>query len=293
MIEKPTIIFTSLGRTGSRFFATLFRDIVPNSISLHEPDTLVLKREYDVFKRIQEAGLINMFIRKPLGQWRILKISDERITNKINHAKAIQEVFKQRKYFVEGKKEQVYIESSYGYYGVIDVVDHVFKNHRLIYLIRDGRDWVRSHINWGIIYGKGKIKRMIGHTWPTALDFFDDSYYNKWYAMSRFEKICWAWVKFNEYALQILPNNPHARLFYFEDIFQSENRYQHLEDLVTYATTLPDMKIPITRSLDGWLDKKIHKSTSLQFPAWENWSVEQKMQFDNICGDLMRRLNYY
>ena len=38
MIKKPTVIITSLGRTGTQFFSTFFGQVLPDCTSLHEPD---------------------------------------------------------------------------------------------------------------------------------------------------------------------------------------------------------------------------------------------------------------
>jgi hypothetical protein len=109
--------------------------------------------------------------------------------------------------------------------------------------------------------------------------------------MSRFEKICWAWVRLNEYALGTIEENPNARAFRFEDIFKSRDRYQHLATLVDFATDLPGIEPVPSQALDGWLDRKIHGSSG-EFPAWPNWSAQQKEQFIQICGPLMESLDY-
>ena len=54
MIEKPTIIITSIGRTGTKFFGDLFREIIPDSTSLHEPDFLKVIRYRGAFERIRQ-----------------------------------------------------------------------------------------------------------------------------------------------------------------------------------------------------------------------------------------------
>lgn len=110
--------------------------------------------------------------------------------------------------------------------------------------------------------------------------------------MSEFEKVCWAWAKLNDYALGTVQQNSDARMFRFEDIFWQQNRYQHLSELVNFVTNFSGTApIRYTGSLQGWLEKQIHKSTA-SFPAWDEWSSIQKRQFESICGPLMDKLGY-
>lgn len=79
--------------------------------------------------------------------------------------------------------------------------------------------------------------------------------------------------------------------FEFEDIFEAENRYENLKELVDFATTFQDGTKLEYKPLDGWLDKKFHGSSG-EFPSWENWTKEQKATFRHMCGPLMEELGY-
>lgn len=299
MIEKPTIIITSLGRTGTLFFTALFKEIIPDGTSLHEPDYLnfgqyrgTRERIRQVIRQLHESGVSNLIVKKYLlGRWNLLKLSDARLRRKLGYDEAVQQVLSQRRGFVHSRKGSVYIESSAAYRGLVDVLKDVYQHHRAIYIIRDGRDWVQSMINFSILYNHGRIRGLVHHPGPTPMDIENDPYQSKWKTMSRFEKLCWAWVRLNSYALGTVQQNPNARIFRFEDIFKSKNKYQHLEDLVRFATSLPGVESGVSFSLEGWLDRKIHKSI-VKFPAWPEWSLEHKQQFRAICTPLMTELDY-
>ena len=55
VIEKPTILITSLGRTGTDFFAKLFAHVLPNCTSLHEPDIIQNVGVDDILDYIEEV----------------------------------------------------------------------------------------------------------------------------------------------------------------------------------------------------------------------------------------------
>jgi hypothetical protein len=305
VIKKPSIIITSLGRTGTRFFYTFFKEIVPESTSLHEPDVFqivlpqhtsssnwfkeTLKR---IHKRRKEVGFSNLIVRKALGKWSLIELSDARVRGELGYDTALQQILLQRSNFVNSRSGSVYIESNRAYYGIIDVLKDAYQQHKLAYIIRDPREWIRSEINWGEKYGKGKIRSLITHTWPRASEIEGDPYREKWTSMSRFEKMCWAWTKLNGYALRTIEQNPNACWFHFEEIFESDSRYTHLADLVDFATAMPGFKPVSPQTLEGWLDKQIHKS-SKDFPSWSNWSTKHKQKLTEICGSLMKELGYY
>ena len=300
MIERPSIIITSLGRTGTRFFAKMLGETLPDSTSLHEPDVFQIiihgrrriRRSLDrIQEQVGEVGLTNLVIRKALGRWSLIRLSDARIQGALGTADAVGQTLQQRERFVRSQPGVVYVESNAGYYGLIDVLGNVYQHHKVVFLIRDGRDWVRSKMNWGEMYGKGKLRSVFAHTWPTARKIEGDPYAGRWQTMSRFERVCWAWTRLNRYALEAIPRNPDARLFRFEDIFRSERRDDHLAELVGFVTALPGVEPVPAEALEGWLDQRIHGSSG-DFPAWEGWSPEQRETFIAMCGPLMEELGY-
>lgn len=295
MIQKPVILITSLGRTGTKFFATLFQSLISHSTSLHEPDVFGVEQNQgasDILRQIKEAGWVNMFVGKALGKWSTIELSDKRIRGELDLPNTAHRLLEQRSKFVGSKPGTAYIESNPGFYGLIDVCPHVFAQHRIAFMIRDGRSWVRSWMNWGHLYAKGPVRRIIAHTWPTAAEIKDDLYHDRWSQMSRFERICWAWATLNQYALDTLALNPNAHLFYFEEIFKADARYENLYQLVHYLTDLPAVEPVAAAALTGWLDQQIHPSQA-DFPAWQNWSLTHKQQFEQICGPLMRQVGYF
>jgi hypothetical protein len=298
MIRKPTIIITSLGRTATKFFAALFGDLIPDATSIHEPDVFnffqyegTAERLRQTVKQIQEVGFYNLFVRKAFGSGSVIDLSDARVRNKLEYEEAVRRLLEQRSSFVNSRAGSIYVESNIGYYGLIDVLKDVYAHHKVAYVVRDGRDWVQSHMSWGEMYGKGRIRSLIAHTWPAASDINGDPYAAEWDSMSRFERLCWAWGRLNDYALHRVEENPRARIFRFEHIFKSKDRYRHFQDMIHFVTTLPGIEPIGPDSLAGWLDRKIHKSQNY-FPAWEEWSEEQKQIFETLCSTLMEKLGY-
>jgi len=83
MIEKPTILITSIGRTGTEFFSKFFGDGIPDCTSLYEPNTIALTGNFEQYaEQIRRAGIWRMVFLKAMGKWSLAKLSDARLTGK-------------------------------------------------------------------------------------------------------------------------------------------------------------------------------------------------------------------
>lgn len=294
MIERPTIIITSLGRTGTTFFSHLFREIIPNCASFHEPDIVQYfgaeNRIKAFLERVKDAGIYNMVLLKLMGKWTLINVSDSRLRKELSKEGAVKELLQQRKKFIESKHGTVYVESNAGYYGLLDILPDVFSEHKAVFIIRDGREWVSSAMKVEELYGKKGLRKILSHKMPSALEFPDDPLHETWMSVTRFKKLCWAWSKLNEYALKTASMNPNARVFQFEKIFVSQDKYQHLNDLVQHSIDLPNIDPLKVRETTGWLERKINQSSN-EF-GWETWSTDQRHQFEHLCGPLMEKMGY-
>jgi len=300
MIKKPTIIITSGARTGTTFFYKLFREILIDGASFHEPDRFGIKTvpeeienlnryQYDLWK-IKKFGFFNITLLKFLGKWGLLSISNNRMSNNLSIDLASKKIIKQRKKFIESFKEKIYVESSYNYYGLIDVLPNAFENHKLLYIVRDGRDWVRSHINVGMFYNKNDFNTIFNkRITPHMLK--DEEYIDKWEKMDQFEKLCWSWMRINEYAINTIKKNPYAKMFSFEKLFLGKDKYKNLNEMLDFCSSLKNYDANLDK-LNGILEKKAYKNPSNKFPHWKKWPESYKKKFNDICEPLMTELAY-
>jgi hypothetical protein len=295
MINKPTIIITSTGRTATVFFAVLFKRIIDNVYSVHEAERIMPNIKYedvhDFLHRLKYFGLLNVTLKKMVGEWGVRSISDHRIAGSISPDDAAKLIYKSRSNFIESLGTKFYMESSYHYYGVVDIIPKVFSRYKIGYIIRDGRDWVRSMYNHGVWYSKTDIHSILNKRLNPHM-FKNDPYTNKWANMSRFAKLCWAWNKINQYALKTIEKEKYARLFLFEELFDNYPS-DSLTEMVEYLTYIPKFgKIPHNDLNRNKINKKINVSKK-RFPHWHNWTAEYSSIFKTICGELMHQLNYY
>ncbi len=293
-IYKPTIIISSLGRTGTKFFAQLFRELIPNCDAYHEPDMLTIYRRNffsNTLKQINDAGVINLMIRRPLGRWSIVHLSDARLKRVINREQAIAKLIKYRKNFLRTKRSAIYVESSSGYYGLMDVLDDVYAHYRAIYLVRDPRHWVRSAYNRSKLYNKGKLFSTLSHTWPQADQFKDDPDKKNWTNLPRFVKLCWHWNNLNSFALKKIGHNPNIKIIKFEDIFFHGNKKEHINKALDFVCNINGLLIKHSKITDQQ-NNIINKSHQAGLSSWKTWTSDQAQILEKYCGRLMAALGY-
>ncbi|MCK4523532.1 sulfotransferase [candidate division WOR-3 bacterium] len=154
-----------------------------------------------------------------------------------------------------------------------NTIHKFYPNSKIIHLVRDGRNVVRSMMS-----RKSFKWYDIGTRFVHPLK--GDSYWNKWHLMSRFEKLCWYWMIDNKY----LRLNCKYQIE-FEKLISNYDYYKmNVLDL-----------LEIEQSNDSWenLVKKPKNVTKrYSFPHWSKWSSKNKNSFRNICSDEMESLGY-
>lgn len=253
VIRKAFIVST--GRTGTQFLARFFNsfsDVYAN----HEPkpDFLGLSINYvrgDVTKEYAvkaiECGRRPMFRR------------------------------------IKRKGVAIYIESNNRFFSLLKPLQEVFDDFRLIHIIRDGRDYVRSGMSrsWYTDNDPYKGKRM------EATYFEDDEYRDQWSDMTRFEKIAWRWQKKNNFIFRATKDMKNVLTLKFEEIFQTKD-YEGIRKIAEYIG-LP--KEEVEQKIEKMMSKKINATKEYKIPEWTEWGQDLMKKFDRIAGALMR--NYY
>lgn len=242
-------------------------------------------------QQIKDSGFTNLLIRKSFSEWSLIELSDKRLCQKVTDIQAIKGLISQRAKFISSKKESIYIESNSGYYGLIDLVPSVYKRYRLAFLVRDGRDWVRSWMNWGFMYDKNILINKISHSWPTAEEVPNDPCATQWRSMDRFSRICWAWATINGFAIKTVQNQENSRVFCFEDIFNNNNSAEPFKEIVNFCLSDEIIEEYSLAPAESWFQKQVHGSAGV-FPHWREWTTEQNDTFMKICGPLMEQLGY-
>ncbi|MCU0679092.1 MAG: hypothetical protein MUC28_01430 [Planctomycetes bacterium] len=297
MIQKPVIIISSLGRTGTTFLADFFKKNYPSAFSVHEPGVIDFAnfKTIDALKIIKHYGVINTVINKIIGKHGIIYISNQRIAGLIRLEKAAENIINLRSSYINSFNNKIYIESNYHYYGCLDVLPLVFSEFKAVYLIRDPREWVRSSINKNGLYHRKDIHQHLRNR-PTPILFNDQKYIYKWKKMNQFAKLCWAWSYLNEYAMASVKNIPQIKICLFEDLFINKDKIDNLFELIYFLTHLSASSESQTENLKMALKialtEKVNRPPTYEFPRWPQWQPKEAKTLHEICGGLMAKLGY-
>jgi hypothetical protein len=304
-IQRRCIFIISGGRTATRFLSELLAVSVKNCHSVQEPDIwrfnyfIDFNRNKNIFlQKIIDFGLYNMTLGKLLSLGSIRSLSIARQRGKIDKLEAAKRLYKLRHNYISRVKQDIYAEANLQLTGLIDIIPLVFPNSKTIFMIRDGRNWVRSYINiqfrrWAnVIYSKSDPLYYLPYARLNAKMFPDDPFFYKWDKFSVFQRICWLWRSHIEYALKTIKFNPNANIIKYENFFEDSTKRESLNSFFEHLTKFPD-NYQAEYQYNGELSGKLfHESTANRLSKWGNWPLSLVNDFQEICGDLLFQQGY-
>ncbi len=174
-----------------------------------------------------------------------------------------------------------YVETSPQVTFLARVIRELVPDARLIHVVRDPRDVVRSGMRRGWYAGaRGDESRIV----PGP----DDPHAASWEAMSPFEKNLWLWAETNRFILELasgLPG-PAPVLIHSEQLTAGEP--PALERL--YDTLGAD--VPRRAQIEAVLAQRMNAQTRGSFPPWDAWTPDQREATRRIAGPVAERLGY-
>jgi hypothetical protein len=288
--DKYFVFIVSAGRTGTKFFGDMFARMVNDSFSAHEPDVL-MDFKFKSFRQIKQFGLYRLVWGKILGKTGIRNLSQNYLAKKLDRPQLVAALIKHRERYYNDIDQELIFEAYSGWFGAIEGIQSLYKNYKVVGMSRDPRNWVKSNMDWGTMYGKrdwiGRLK--LGRLNPEMIK--DAAYAKEWARFNRFQKLCWAWKTIYETMLDAMADDPNAIIIKFEDIFRSEEKYTHLSNLLNFVTKFPDRvfgyQIP-----ENILERRLNVNIAYEFPSWERWDRQMKTELRRICGEPAIRLGY-
>lgn len=186
---------------------------------------------------------------------------------------------------------------------------------KFVFLKRDGRDVVRSLINWhnekfGDIYLECKDP---GNLAPAAqqarkkmgnrLDTSDysrprpsslDPIYKEWKNLSRFEMCSWYWSHINDLYLDNLSTIPKDRWVEIDYSSNTENKLLQIQNVFEFLGLSGFSRPKIKNMLGSNINSLKYRGHSPgRYPHWSDWSKNNINKFNKFSSDTMIRLGYY
>ena len=248
-INKYFIIST--GRTGTKFLAKFFNEI-GKSIAVHEPNPDFLKLAINYAQK---------------------KVNKEKTKEKLDlYRRPLARKIKRSPF-------NTYIESNNRLFSLIEPLTDVFENFKIIHIVRDGRDYVRSGMSRDWYTPNDDELRLKSSMFP------DDPYFNVWNKMNRFEKICWRWQKKDNFIYEDLKTVENSIRIKFRDIFNSKDH----NGLFKIADYIGISKTETSKMIDEMINKKVNNNKQYEIPRWPEWSKNKRKKFNQIAGKHMNK----
>ena len=243
--ERRTVFFIlGLGRSGTKFLADVLNR-KQNAIVFHEP----IRVDFEALVEAHKSG---------------------------EAARKYIKTYRKKKMFglVKNLKVDVYGEANSNLRYHRQALMESFPNAKLLHVVRDGRDVVRS-----IMARKHYTGSAASHHELKPRD--DDPLLAHWDQMRRFEKICWLWADANRsIRCDVLPYVKFEYLVSDYDYF-----LKHIE---TY------LDIEIGEVL--WhevVSKPTNITMRFNLPKWTEWDDRLMQTFNSICAEEMEYFGYY
>lgn len=190
-----------------------------------------------------------------------------------------------------------YIEANNNLAYLITPLRRLFPDARIIHLVRDGRDFVRSAYSKTARPGAGRGRPALVMSEEDhrrrlqASDLPDDPYRSRWPQMSRFERICWYWQRKDGIICEALRSDELALTVKFEDVFNQSSAYQGFWDMVNFLGLRTRLSVTVDR-VHEVMGRKENATEEYLLPSWTDWSPEQARQFREIAGDYLESCGY-
>jgi len=261
--DRKIVLIVSTGRTGTKFFEHFFNQAYKNIHCVHEPYPDLSQEGADYFKgKIDTKYLKYIFFR--------------------TRGKHLNDLIRLGK--------DIYIESNGGLCYILPVLQKILPSFKVIHVVRNPKDWVRSAYSRKIKDSNGvKLRYKDDNAWKLKADELKDNGGYIWKNMNLIEKLAWTWKTKNENILRFIENNDGITVR-FEDIFYNEHK--GLENILHYISDYQPEKNSKIESYSELIPTQINSTDKFEIPTFEKWDMQDQLKFNAIASPLMSKLGY-
>lgn len=262
-------VIVSTGRTGTEFLARLFDETLRGVCALHEPTP-----------DMHDAAI--SFVRGDVSLEKCLRTY---LTSRTS---------------VRGKVAarscDTYVESNNNLVPMIPVLRRAFPTLKIVHVVRDGREVVRSLLSKPILSKAGGMDAVfmtdkdVRHRLSPA-DVHDAEYKGRWAQMDRFDRSCWYWMKVDAIVCAQVAGDDRAITVRFEDLFDASREYPGVWEILRFLGLEERLKFSRGQLLER-MGTKANQTAKFVMPAWESWTEDQRRRFQAIAGEHMARHGY-
>jgi hypothetical protein len=172
----------------------------------------------------------------------------------------------------QGIDSKTFVDSSNLYIYFIDALYLLNPELKIILTVRNGQDFVRSALS----------RQWHEHNAFGTVPLYNDRYFSKWDSLTPIQKNAWTWQYRNGKALEGLRVVPATQKLVLK-----------IEDLDKQDTLCMLEAFTGKRVSDRELSKKRHNANpAFSLPQKEEWTEQQREEFNTIAGQMMTFFGY-
>ena len=187
-------------------------------------------------------------------------------------------------------------------------------NCRFVFLIRDGREVVRSLLDWhnlmfGEIYRECREAGCLNDialkaaanlpAWQDTSDYsrprpqYGDLLHELWPQLTRFEMCAWYWATVNELYLEQLDCIPSEDWILLDYTRPEASQIERVASFLSLeGLGYEQIKKMLDARINSLSDRGVIAHAEQKYPHYLNWTEVQHEAFDLIAGATMKRLGY-
>jgi len=292
-IYKHSVFIVSTGRTGTKFIGKVLPSMIDDCYSTHEPAGVFVTDRSKWKNDIKKYGFLRMTVGQLTPKYSMYKLSSDRRAGRVSDDKALRYIEQMRKSVLKDVIPGLYVESNNHLHGVVDLLEKVFPNSRVVFVIRDPRTWIRSVMSTKASLLYSKIDLPFLNISMKATDFKDDLYAQKWKDMSKFEKLSWYYNKLNSFVLEKMSGKSNFKVYRYEDLLINQDREKYFKEFLDFITNFEDGFSKNYEFKPQLLNRKVNSSSkNYVIPHWKEWKNKEAVIMEKHCGQLMKKFNY-
>lgn len=289
LLNKPTVLIASAGRTGTKFLGTQLGRLVDDAFSVHEPDAIHFFDWRDDLHRVRMLGVRETVLGKFTGRGGTRNLSLRLLSGKIAFQEAGRRLAKSRVKLHQAVKQNLIIESYGTLLGLFSAAPYAYLHWKGVGVVREPTSWIRSwEGHHRTKYGKGDwVQRLgLGRLSPKHLP--TDNAARFWEEMTTRERLAWYWGFSTRLLLQAQRDEDFVRVFKFENLFADT---AGMIELLEFCTKFSSRTFAY-RNPKSLMAQKVNQSISRGVPDWRSWNDREKYAVELFCSQGMQELGY-
>lgn len=288
-MSKQLTFIASGGRTGTKFFGEMLRDVVSDCHSVHEPDMVAGLSRLTV-SRIRRFGLWEMVIGRILGRTGVRILGQAYLEGRLDADTLARRLRASRTTYHASLPESLVVESYYAWWMVAGRIGEVWPDAKLAGILRDPRDWITSWERHEPRRRRGALTEWLPPGPPHPARLGDAAAAALWPQLDQVGRLAWEWALICRTLDEAAACNDAVRVFRFEDIFAADRAV--LEDFVRFVVDHPTGPSHAVRDLDS-IASLVQNASRPTGRDWRHWTDAQVLAVAHFCGDGMRRHGYW